>query len=454
MSQDGAPHDTNNLEEAEEAFIDLEDPNLEILDDGEDYNAAQSRSADEEGSAPRDPAAEDSENEEEDADNGSPQQDAEMEDLNAMPDREPERDDAAVTFSAPGGKPIHALALHPKNSRIFAASGEGEEVYILEVPEDLGHTADASTTSGFTLLYTLKGHTDTISLLSFSPNGEWLATGSLDSTVGLWSTSTWERVHSLTDLYGEIMSLLWHPSSLVLVAGADDAQAAMWNVAKGTLAMYFVGHRGPVTCCVWSPDHKKLVTGSTDGTVGIYNPKTGEQEVNVTKDLSPDNAGVTVLTFVNADQFVAGCEDGTMHVLSLKAGKVVSHFDELHEQAVESLQMNKAGTLLLSASCDCRVIVWNVADFSPRTVLEVGESVIPACWAGEYLVAAGCSDGDVRVWDGRSTVQEPLDDFMGHRRMILRLAVSDSGAGAPIVCSGGDDGLVKCFQLPVVDAGP
>ncbi|EPY34751.1 hypothetical protein STCU_01351 [Strigomonas culicis] len=318
-----------------------------------------------------------------------------------------------------------------KGTSIFAASGEGEEVFILQLNGD-----------SLQLVESLKGHTDTVSLLQFSPDGKWLASASLDCTVRLWDTATWACVHQLTDLYGEIMCLLWHPSSLVLAAGADDAQLAMWNVQKGSLAMYFVGHRGPVTCALWTPDVKKLVSGSNDGCVSVFNPKTGVAELSLTKDLSNDNAGVTAMCFVNSDQCIVGCEDGTIHVVSVRSEKVVSHFEELHEQAIESMCVNDLSTLLLTASCDCKLIVWNVNDFSPRTVFNVKESVIPAIWVGSSVVAAGCSDGVVRVWDGRSERQEPLQEFMGHRRMIFRLALVDD-----MIVSSSDDGCVKCFKL-------
>ncbi|KAG5494968.1 hypothetical protein JKF63_02020 [Porcisia hertigi] len=424
-----------DIEEAEEAFIDLEDPDVDILDESalneEDGDDASDMHDNDAGMG-----EEYTENEREsegDCGDGAPQPSAEMEDLNAAPDHKPVRDDAFATFVAPGRKPLHALAVHPQNACIFAVSGEGEEVYILEVSDDAQEPV---------LKATLKGHTDTVSLLAFSPNGQCLASGSLDFTVAIWSTETWERQHTLSDLYGEVMTLLWHPSSLILAAGADEAQAAMWNVIKGTLVMYFVGHRGAVTCTAWAPNIKKLVTGSSDGSVGIFNPKTGDQEVSISKDLSPDNAGVTALQFVNDDQCVVGCEDGTLHVISLRSGKVVTHLEDLHEQAIESLAMNKSSLLLLTASCDCRVIVWNITDFSPRITLDVGESVIPAVWSHSNLIAAGCSDGVVRVWDGRSPAQDPIAELMGHRRMILSLVTTST-----ILASTSDDGTVKFYHF-------
>ncbi|CAD2217866.1 ribosome assembly protein SQT1 [Angomonas deanei] len=418
-------HDDDYLEGEDEAFIDLDDPNVEVVDDGEDRIETSSTEGDANEEAHEQSGAD------EEMDASTPQNNTEIEDLNAIPDIEPERDDAQVTFAASNALPIHAVDVHPTDPTILAAAGEGEVIYILRRSSDqLAVTTE------------LTGHTDTISLLQFSPNGKYLASGSLDCSVCLWDTATWERRHQFTDLYGEIMTMLWHPSSLLLLAGADDAQIGMWNTEKGTLTMYFVGHRDAITCLTWTPDVKKLVSGSSDGSVTIFSPKTGTAEITVGKDLSPDAAGVTILCFVGPDQCVVGCEDGTIHVVSLQNGKVVTHFENIHEQAIESMKPNDTHTFLLTCGCDCKLVIWNISDFTVRSVIEVGESIIPARWIQSYKIVGGCSDGTVRVWDGRSSQTEPLQVFMGHRRMILDLAVTED-----CVVTASDDGSVRVFQL-------
>lgn len=451
-------------------FLNLDDPNLEILDEPEEDEQVQSDDNDEDddldGKGNSEAAGDD---EGADQGEGNEEHGQEAEDLNVVPDHEPLRDDAFYTFNDPKQKPFHAIAAHPSDPLLFAVAGEAEVIYVVRLTEPTSasvsellqqnHGNDEDNEeenkqndsknsnnkdSAASLVCTLEGHTDTVSLLSFSPNGEWLASGSLDSTVAIWSTKTWERVHSFTDLYGEMLSLLWHPSSLLLVASCDDAQAAMWNVLKGTVVMFFAGHRDAVTCTLWTSDVKKLLTGSNDGSISVFNPKTGAQEISITKDLSQDNAGVTAMCVVGNDQCVVGCEDGTLHVVSLRSGKVVMHLEEIHEQAIETIQYNASLNLLVTSSCDCKVLVWNVSDFSPRTILDAHESVIPCVWA-DHLLLAGCSDGKVRVWDGRAAQQQPLQLLDGHRRMIFQMVVST--AGFKFVGTASDDGCAKFFPL-------
>lgn len=436
MSRNSDTSSNHALEEEDEAFLDLEDPNNEILDDGDDREQVDD-SEDEgaEGSAPTAESARADNGNANDADEADAPSGANVIDLNEVPDIEPEQDHSIATFTAKDRKPLHVVRVSPKDASIIAAAGESDEIYILKFDSE-GKTLNC--------IATLEGHTDTIAKLSFSPNGETLASGSLDTTVKLWDCNTWTLLHTFQDLSGEIETLLWHPSSLALVAGASDAQAALWNVKKGTLAMYFVGHRQGVTSALWTPDTKKLVTASSDGTLVIFNPKTGEQETTIAKDLSPDAAGVSAITFLSDDVVLVGCDDGTIHLVSISKAKVVAHAPEIHEQCIESMSVNSNKTLYLTAACDCKVVVWNAQDHSARVAIDVGESVIPASWAGPYVLA-GCSDGSLRVWDGRSSAQQPIFVATGHKRMILDFAVDESSRN---VFTASDDGTVKVFSLP------
>nr|CCC90716.1 unnamed protein product [Trypanosoma congolense IL3000] len=382
--------------------------------------------------------------------------DPNVEDLNEVPDCEPQRDDALTVFAAREAAPVHAIATHPKIPGVFVASGQSDEVYVLQLVGE-------GTLNVNCILR--EPHTDTISILAFSPDGSLLASGGLDGVIAIWSTATWELQHSLRELSGELLTLLWHPSGLVLVGGAEDGQAAMWNVKKGSLAMYFAGHSGSVACAAWTPCYKRLVTGGGDGNIAIFSPRTGQQEAYIAKGLSPDRAPVTALCCLGDingvsateeydDRCVAGCADGTLHVVSLNTGRVVASMQEVHTQAIETLQTNMGADgvvasvpqLLLSSSCDCKVVVWSTVGLTPRTVIHVGESVVPAVWVRSSLVVAGCSDGEVKVWDGRSQQQEPLKRLMGHRRMVLSIAVAEE---LGIVASASDDGTVRLFRLAI-----
>lgn len=466
---DPSESSSQHLEEEEAAFLDMDDPMNEVVDDG---------------SAPK-PA----DYSDDDGDNGDDGENSEDgDDAQGIPaaTKVPERDDSIATFHTPTGKPLHAVAVatDAAGGVVVACAGEDDVVFVLAVDNTGARPARCENTSenadGAAAVATpavpqpesnaiplvaakrLETHTDTVTHVLFSPDGTILASGGMDGVVALWDARGGGFVlkNRLTDLSGEVQSLLWHPSSRVLVAGAADGQAVMWNAMTGQVAQYFGGHRGGVTCAVWANDHKKLVTASADGSVMVFNPKTAEVETTVSKDISPAGAGVSAIATLGtaSDLLVVGCEDGTVHLAALSKGKVVQHFPaDTHAQCVEQIAVCEVQPFYATCSCDCRVVVVSTQDFTVRARINAGEGLTRCLWVRSLLVVGGM-DGDVRVWEGRASTSETRLHFMGHSRLVLALAVAPSIVPLPVVPSSvmppttcvysvADDGSLRVFPL-------
>lgn len=528
----------------DDGFIDLDDPANMVVDEGDDDQVHDDEDEgvdeDEGDEAPKEQLLDD---------NGEPL--AQGANLNEEGDHLPPVDDCAAVFYDPESveriedeedengnaipegqskpyyfrvKPLHTVAAHPKDPSIAAVAGESEAIYLLDIPTgealkskaaaksalrpaadsnesnripDHEHGVDPADVIKAKLV--LKGHTDTVTAMSFSPQGDLLATGSIDTTVRIWNVATGECVHTLTDLSGEVECLLWHPSGLALLAGSQDAQTIMWNAKKGQVAMYYCGHRGTVTGLLWAADYKKILSCSADGSVMLFNAKTSEVEMAITKGLSEDQAGVVSMALLpessaapaaasspavtdptaNSETLVVGTEDGTMFVLNLKSKKVVQKLTEVHSQAVEAIvactDPSFAGLcpFFVSISCDCTVAVWNSRDFSCRSQVNIGEGALAAKWYRD-MIAVAASDGVVRFFETRMAVdqqefvvpyqkekrfgdEETEEDgqfhtfgnkgrkaLFGHRRMIFKMALSCDNEALITVS---DDGTARIFGL-------
>ena len=66
----------------------------------------------------------------------------------------------------------------------------------------------------------LKGHSYPVTSVVFSPNGEYIASGSWDFTVGIWSVSSGKRIKTLTGHLKDVNSVEFSPNEEFLATGS------------------------------------------------------------------------------------------------------------------------------------------------------------------------------------------------------------------------------------------
>jgi len=142
------------------------------------------------------------------------------------------------------------------------------------------------------LLYSLVGHRDSVTGLSLSPDGSFLLSNAMDSTVRAWdvrpfvptpaaaSSSAGPSVDlRLTNVYKgathdleqNLLRCAWSPDGLRVAAGSADKTLNIWEAATGKLLYRLPGHKGAVTAVEFHPNPAEpvVVSASTDKTLFI-----------------------------------------------------------------------------------------------------------------------------------------------------------------------------------------
>lgn len=124
-------------------------------------------------------------------------------------------------------------------------------------------------------------NTKAVNVVRFSPSGEILATGDDESTIILWkqkedsiipilsgdenqNKEQWISWKSLRGHLEDIYDLSWSPDSNFIVSGSVDNTAIIWDVQKGRQISILSDYKGFVQGVTWDPCNQYIATLSTD----------------------------------------------------------------------------------------------------------------------------------------------------------------------------------------------
>ncbi|KAL9607560.1 MAG: hypothetical protein Q9167_007535, partial [Letrouitia subvulpina] len=171
------------------------------------------------------------------------------------------------------------------------------------------------------LLQTLEGHTGRVSAVTFSPDGQLLASTSYDNTVRLWDGATGALRGSLEGHTGPVRAVTFSPDGQLLASASDDNTVRLWDGATGALRGSLEGHTGPVSAVTFSPDGQLLASASDDNTVRLWDRATGALRGSLEGHTGP----VRAVTFSPDGQLLASASyDNTVRLWDIKKKKALN----------------------------------------------------------------------------------------------------------------------------------
>jgi WD40 repeat protein/predicted Ser/Thr protein kinase len=242
---------------------------------------------------------------------------------------------------------------------------------------------------------TLEGHEYSVQSVSFSPDGKFLASGSKDKTVKVWAVGRWREVATLEGHINFVLSVTFSPDGKFLASGSMDWTVKVWAVGRWREVATLRGRGGPVWSVAFSPDGKFLASGSHDTTVKVW----GVGSWREVATLEGHEYSVRSVTFSPDGKFLAsGSSDETVKVWEVGSWREVATLRG-HGGSVKSVTFSPDGNFLASGSGNI-VEVWEVSSWRKVATLRHGSIVESVTFSpdGKFL-ASGSEYGTVKVWE-------------------------------------------------------
>ncbi|NEN95538.1 MAG: WD40 repeat domain-containing protein [Moorea sp. SIO3I7] len=191
---------------------------------------------------------------------------------------------------------------------------------------------------------------DSATTLSITPDGNYVISGSTNSTIKVWHLETKKLRFVLKGHYQEITSLAVTPDGKYVISGSKDKTIKLWNLETRKECFTLTGHSDSINTLAVTPDGKYVVSGSKDKTIKIWDLEKREE----------------IFTFTG------------------------------HTDSINRIKITSNGKLVISASSDKTLQVW---DFETREVIATftGESAINCCAVApdDVTIVAGDEGGNM-----------------------------------------------------------
>ncbi|NEN96594.1 MAG: hypothetical protein F6K50_13950 [Moorea sp. SIO3I7] len=286
----------------------------------------------------------------------------------------------------------------------------------------------------------LEGYDSWVNSLTFSSDGEILATGSADGTVKLWNRDG-KLLNTLQGHTDIVNSVSFSPDGRILATGSADGTVKLWH-RDGKLLKTFEGDEAGVTSIGFSPDGELIVISSSDGIVRLWD----KQGNPIGQPFPIQNTDITSLSFSPDGKVIAsGSRNGIVRLWNRKGNPIGQPFPA-QKAGVTSISFSPDGQTLATASLDGAVRLWNLQGKKILTLQSSGATISTVSFSPDgKTIATGSLDGIVKLWSRQG---QELQILRGHKRRIISMSFSPDGK---ILATGSRDFTVRLWSVEGYD---
>jgi WD40 repeat protein len=325
---------------------------------------------------------------------------------------------------------VRNLAWSPDGTRIATASRDG--------------TARIWDAQSGASLVVLSGHVGMVEMVAWSPDSTRVATASRDHTVRVWEAATGTLLLTLGEAGDVVRGVAWTPDGAWIAATSRDRIVRLWEARTGALAAQYRGHEDNVLGVAFAPapypgeDGVRVATASHDRTVIVWPPPGSRRRRQVVEGHTDFVEGVCWSP--DGSRLATASGDHTLRIWALHPRPVQQLLIRAHDDRVWNVDWSPDGRLLASASADGTARVFSSEDARELAVLRGHTDGV---WGVAFSpdatrLATASEDGTARLWDltPRGAEQQL---YPAHAGCVRALDTSPSGE----IAAAYDDGTLR-----------
>ena len=281
----------------------------------------------------------------------------------------------------------------------------------------------------------LSGHEDVVNSVNFSPDGSTIASASQDKTVKLWNLKTLQPI-TLSGHQGGVNSATFSPDGKIIASASSDRTVKLWS-RDGKLLKTLLGHEKPVLDVAWSPDGKIIASASADKTIRLWN-----LEGKLIKILSGHSDAVKSLAWSPDGKIIASGsldKDRTIKLWS-REGTPLQTLPG-HSGGITGINFSHNGKFIASASSDETIKLWTSDGMQLGTLRGHSNWVNSVSFSpDDRIIASASRDKAIKLWNWDDLRQgNPNAD----NDWINSISFSSDGS---LIAGGSGDKTVKLWQ--------
>jgi glucose repression regulatory protein TUP1 len=310
-----------------------------------------------------------------------------------------------------GDQYVRSVAFSP-DGRFLVTGSEDQIVRVWDIAEQK-------------LRCRLSGHSQDIYSVDWMPSGKEVVSGSGDRTIRIWDVegARCRTILTFPDASNGtgsapanqqkdagITSVAVSPNGKYIAAGSLDRAIRLWEVETGKALETLEGHRDSVYSVAFAPDGRHLISGSLDKTIKVW-------QLDSADALHRGTCKYTILGHKDFVLSVAGTPPDGRWIVSGSKDRSVQFWDSLtgttqlmlqgHKNSVISVAISPTGCCFATGSGDCRARIWSYSSVAVPTSGAVPAVISPGAPSSNTNTTSTSTSTSVSTSTSTSAITPP-----------------------------------------------